>query len=68
MLSKATSNDDVPTSGYLLTEVAKLTRESPQTCAYVEDFLVDKLKSSSAAVKLKVCEIIVVSILGVSCL
>lgn len=59
MLSKATSNDDVPTSGYLLTEVAKLTRESPQTCAYVEDFLVDKLKSSSAAVKLKALKVMI---------
>ena len=34
-----------------------MTRESPQTCAYVEDFLVDKLKSSSADVKLKVYRI-----------
>ncbi|XP_062508072.1 AP-4 complex accessory subunit Tepsin-like isoform X2 [Corticium candelabrum] len=59
MLSKATSNDGVPTPGYLLTEIAKLTRESPQTCAYVEDFLVDKLKSSSADVKLKALKIMI---------
>eukprot|EP00286_Rhodomonas_abbreviata_P009510 CAMPEP_0181334656 /NCGR_PEP_ID=MMETSP1101-20121128/26388_1 /TAXON_ID=46948 /ORGANISM="Rhodomonas abbreviata, Strain Caron Lab Isolate" /LENGTH=448 /DNA_ID=CAMNT_0023444671 /DNA_START=243 /DNA_END=1586 /DNA_ORIENTATION=+ len=52
LVGKATSDDEVPTAGYLQEELKKLTFE-PDACGTVEDAMLARLEKKSANVRLK---------------
>jgi hypothetical protein len=51
--NKATSSDDSPTPGYILTELANCTLANYDACKQLEDFLVSKLAKNDHNVKYK---------------
>ncbi|CAK0851413.1 unnamed protein product [Prorocentrum cordatum] len=57
-LNKATSSDDVPTPGYLFTEIAKATFDDVNACQQLADYLLKKLERDDPLVKVKVLRII----------
>lgn len=57
MLNKATSADDVPTPGYMFTEIAKSTGDV-NACQQLADYLIKKLERDNPQVKVKVLRII----------
>eukprot|EP00930_Biecheleria_cincta_P018669 TRINITY_DN1445_c1_g1_i1.p1 TRINITY_DN1445_c1_g1~~TRINITY_DN1445_c1_g1_i1.p1 ORF type:complete len:940 (-),score=270.28 TRINITY_DN1445_c1_g1_i1:73-2892(-) len=58
VLNKATSADDIPTPGYLYTEIAKSTFADITACQQLADYLLKKLERDNPHVKLKVLKII----------
>eukprot|EP00449_Zooxanthella_nutricula_P021120 CAMPEP_0198537776 /NCGR_PEP_ID=MMETSP1462-20131121/45087_1 /TAXON_ID=1333877 /ORGANISM="Brandtodinium nutriculum, Strain RCC3387" /LENGTH=87 /DNA_ID=CAMNT_0044267779 /DNA_START=46 /DNA_END=306 /DNA_ORIENTATION=+ len=57
-LNKATSADDIPTPGYIFTEIAKATYGAPDASNQLADYLLKKLERDNPHVKLKVLRII----------
>eukprot|EP00929_Paragymnodinium_shiwhaense_P039637 TRINITY_DN20809_c0_g2_i1.p1 TRINITY_DN20809_c0_g2~~TRINITY_DN20809_c0_g2_i1.p1 ORF type:complete len:805 (-),score=208.11 TRINITY_DN20809_c0_g2_i1:176-2590(-) len=58
MLNKATSSDDIPTPGYLFTEIAKCTFTDLAASQQLADYLLKKLEKDDPRVKCKVLRII----------
>uniref|UniRef100_A0A8C5WME4 TEPSIN adaptor related protein complex 4 accessory protein n=1 Tax=Leptobrachium leishanense TaxID=445787 RepID=A0A8C5WME4_9ANUR len=58
ILSKGTSDDDLPCPGYLYQEIANISHESPGSCRCLLEYLLERLQSSSCHVKLKVLKIL----------
>jgi len=58
MLNKATSPDDVPTPGYMFTEIAKATFADINACQQLADYLLKKLERDNPHVKMKALRII----------
>ncbi|XP_068769886.1 AP-4 complex accessory subunit tepsin isoform X2 [Struthio camelus] len=57
-LLKGTADDDAPCPGYLLEEIAKISRESPGSSQCLLEYLLNRLQSNSCHVKLKVLKIL----------
>jgi hypothetical protein len=53
MLKEATSSDANPTPGYMLNEICRATITSYQACVDLHEFLVTRIKSNNANIKLK---------------
>jgi len=58
LLSKATSDDDVPIPGYLLTEINKITFESEAHRLHLLEFLITRLTRDAPNVRLKTLKIL----------
>jgi hypothetical protein len=58
LVQKATTNDEVPTAGYLYNEINKITFKSNQDSLDLQDNLLNRLKVDSPAVKLKVLRVL----------
>jgi hypothetical protein len=57
LLNKATSDKPEPTAGYHYDEICKLTFESVQLCADLEDYLLSRLRKKGAHTKTKCLKI-----------
>ncbi len=53
MMMEATSSDDSPTPGFMLTEIAKRTLSSYPACEQIEQFLLSRITKSNHNIKFK---------------
>jgi len=53
LVSKATTDDNKPVSGFVLKELSDLTKSSPKECSSIEGYLLDRLTSSKPDVRFK---------------
>ncbi|CEM04567.1 unnamed protein product [Vitrella brassicaformis CCMP3155] len=58
LLNRATSQDDVPTPGYMFNEIAQMTFLHPEASEQLHEYLLKKLQRDNPYVKLKVLRII----------
>ncbi|KAM8797056.1 AP-4 complex accessory subunit tepsin [Eudromia elegans] len=57
-LLKGTADDDAPCPGYLLEDIARMSRESPGSSQCLLEYLLQRLRGGSCRVKLKVLKIL----------
>ncbi|XP_062447568.1 AP-4 complex accessory subunit tepsin isoform X2 [Rhea pennata] len=57
-LLRGTADEDAPCPGYLLEEIAQISRESPGSSQCLLEYLLNRLQSDSCHVKLKVLKIL----------
>lgn len=53
MLNEATSSDDSPTPGYMLSDIAKSTLANYQACVQLQDFLIARMAKKNHNIKFK---------------
>ncbi|KAM9177646.1 AP-4 complex accessory subunit tepsin isoform 1-T1 [Mergus octosetaceus] len=58
VLLRGTADEDGPCPGYVLEEIAKISRESPGSSQCLLEYLLKRLQSNSCRVKLKVLKIL----------
>ena len=58
LLNEATSSDDSPTPGYMLTDIARTTVANYTACSQLQEFLVQRLTKTNHNIKFK-CLVII---------
>ena len=58
MMMEATSSDDSPTPGFMLTDIAKQTLSSYPACEQIEQFLLSRITKTNHNIKFKCLTII----------